>query len=166
MKCGVLVLASLPQPRARGGYIFRFLLKFFANLHLDLCKVWESRFPLILHYLEQTNINQVELEQDWLLDLNLNSVQVVASEAWSLDLVTALVDQLPLYNSISKEKSYCVILTGPVLTLVTQKQDVLDTDTLSLLFLVSVNRSPSPYMIGAITTQCFDPRAGPEECCG
>ena len=112
-----------------------------------------ARFPLLLHYLEQTNINQVELEQDWLLALDLNSVQVVASEAWSLDLVTALVDQLPLFNSISKEKSFCVILTGPVLTLVTQKQHVLDTDTLSLLFLVSVNRSPGPYMIGAITTQ-------------
>ena len=127
-----------------------------------------ARFPLLLHYLEQTNINQVELEQwqDWLLALDLNSVQVVASEAWSLDLITALVDQLPLYNSISKEKSFCVILTGPVLILVTQKQHVLDTDTLSLLFLVSVNRSLGPYMIGPITTQCFDPRAGPEECCG
>ena len=116
MKCCVLVLASLPQPGARGGYIFRFLLKFSANLHLDLCRVWEARFLLLLHYLEQTNINQVELEQwqDWLLVLYLNNLQVMASEAWSLDLVTALVDQLPLYNSISKEKSFCVILTGPV----------------------------------------------------
>ena len=84
---------------------------------------------------------ELEQWQDWLLVLDLNSVQV-------------------------SEKSFCVILTGPVLTLVTQKQHVLDTDTLSLLFLVSVNRSPGPYMIGAITTQCFDPRAGPEECCG
>ena len=59
----MLVLASLPQPGARGGYIFRFLLKFSANLHLDLCRVWEARFLLLLHYLEQININQVELEQ-------------------------------------------------------------------------------------------------------
>ena len=107
MKCCVLVLASVSQPGAGEGHILRLLPKFSANLHLDLCRVWESRFPL-LHYLEQTNIYQEELEQwqDWLLALVLDSVQEVASEAWTLDLVTALVDQLPLYNSISKEKSF------------------------------------------------------------
>ena len=49
---------------------------------------------------------ELEQWQDRLLALVLDSVQVVASEAWTLDLVTALVDQLPLYNSISKEKSF------------------------------------------------------------
>ena len=82
MKCCVLVLASVSQPGAGGGHILRFLPKFSANLHLDLCRVWESRFPLLLHYLEQTNIYQEEQEleqwQDRLLALVLNSVQVVA----------------------------------------------------------------------------------------
>ena len=136
-----LVLASVPHPGARGGHILRFLLKFSDNIHPNLGSVWQARFPLLLHYLEQHK-DKVDLVQwqDWLLSVSVDSVREVGLEAWTQELVSALVTQLSLYPGDSKEKSFCVLLAGQMLTLVTQRQNVLDT--LSSLFLVSVDRSP------------------------
>jgi hypothetical protein len=55
-----------------------------------------------------------------------------------VELVTSLVEQLALYSSESREKSFCVLLLGQVLTKVTNKQVVMDT--LSSLFLVTLER--------------------------
>ena len=139
----VLVLASVPHVQHRGGYLLRFLIKFSPNLGAGdrLDSLWEARFPLLLHYLDQHK-DKVDLVQwqDWLLALALDTVHQVDTEEWTLDLVSALVNQLPLYSSEAREKSFSVVLTGQLLTRVTARQNVLDT--LSSLFLVSIDRPP------------------------
>lgn len=135
----LIVLASVPQEGGRGIHILRFLLKFSHNINRHLVDVWEARFPLLLHFLEQHKDN-VELGQwqDWLLALVTDSIIQVGSDVWTGELVTALVEQLSMYSSESKEKSFCVVVTGQVLTKVTNKQLVMDT--LSSLFLVTLER--------------------------
>ena len=135
----LMVLASVPQEGGRGVHILRFLLNFAQNINRHLVQVWEARFPLLLHYLEQHKDN-VELEQwqDWLLALVTDSVKQVDSDTWTAELVNALVEQLAMYSSSSKEKSFCVLVTGQVLTMVSNKQMVMDT--LSSLFLVTLER--------------------------
>ena len=137
----LLVLASVPLPGSRGVHILKFLRQFSHNLHPRLEGVWQARFPLLLHYLEQHK-EKVDLVQwqDWLLALSLDSVRQVEDEAWTLELLSSLVDQLSLYGSESSEKSFSVVLSGQLLTLVNKKHNVLDT--LSSLFLVSLERSP------------------------
>merc|ERR1719186_2384428 len=135
----LIVLASVPQEGGRGIHILKLLLKFSHNINRHLVEVWEARFPLLLHYLEQHKEN-VELGQwqDWLLALVTDSVQQVGCDKWTGELVTALVEQLAMYSSESREKSFCVVVTGQVLTKVTNQQMVLDT--LSSLFLVTLER--------------------------
>ena len=139
----LIVLTSVPQEGGRGVHILRFLLKFAHNINRNLVEVWQARFPLLLHFLEQHK-DSVELGQwqEWVLNLVTDSVQQVGSETWTVELVTALVEQLALYSSDSEEKSFCLVLLGHVLTKVTNKQVVMDT--LSSIFLVqticSVNR--------------------------
>ena len=139
----VLALASVPHLQHRGAHLLRFLIKFSPNLGAGdrLDTLWEARFPLLLHYLDQHK-DKVDLDQwqDWLLALVLDTVHQVDSEEWTLELVSALVNQLPLYSSEAREKSFSVVLTGQLLTRVTARQNVLDT--LSSLFLVSIERSP------------------------
>ena len=59
-------------------------------------------------------------------------------EDWTLGLCSALVSQLSLYSSTSKEKSFAIRSVGHLLTLVTNKQAVLDN--LSSIFLSTVER--------------------------
>ena len=142
-----LVLASVPATHHRGGHILRFLLRFSANLGpvlgsgSQLAALWEARFPLLLHYLDQHR-DQVEAAQwqDWLLALVTDTVTTVAEEQWTEQLVAALTSHLPLYARDSREKSFCVLVTGQLLTRVARQDAVLDT--LSSLFLVSVDRPP------------------------
>ena len=135
----LIVLTSVPQEGGRGVHILRFLLKFAHNINRNLVEVWQARFPLLLHFLEQHK-DSVELGQwqDWVLALITDSVQQVGSETWTVELVTSLVEQLALYSSDSEEKSFCLVLLGHVLTKVTNKQVVMDT--LSSIFLVSLER--------------------------
>jgi len=135
----LMVLASVPQEGGRGIHILRFLLKFSHNIHRHLVDVWQARFPLLLHFLEQHKDN-VELGQwqDWLLALATDTIHQVDSDQWTGELVTALVEQLSMYSSDSTEKSFCVVLTGQVLTKVNNKQLVMDT--LSSLFLATLER--------------------------
>ena len=137
----LLVLASVPQVGGRGGHILRFLQQFSHNLQPRLGSVWEARFPLLLHYLEQHK-EKVDLAQwqDWLLALSLDSLTKVEDESFTLDLISSLVEQLASYSSETREKSFSVLLCGQLLTLVTSKQTILDT--LSSIFLVSLDRNP------------------------
>ena len=137
----LLVISSVPHVGARGVHILKFLSQFSHNLHPRLEAVWQARFPLLLHYLEQHK-EKVDLAQwqDWLLALSLDSVRQVEDEAWTVDLLSSLVDQLSLYSCDSREKSFSIVLAGQLLTLVTRKHNVLDT--LSSLYLVSLDRSP------------------------
>ena len=137
----LLVLASVPQAGGRGGHILKLLQQFSHNLHPRLGCVWQARFPLLLHYLEQHK-EKVDLAQwqDWLLALSLDSLTKVEDESFTLDVIASLVEQLANYSSESREKSFSVLLCGQLLTLVTSKQTILDT--LSSIFLVSLDRSP------------------------
>ena len=71
---------------------------------------------MLLHYLEQHK-DKVDLVQwqNWLLAMAVDSVQQVGMETWTQELVSFLVDQLPLYPSDSSEKSFCVLITGLIL---------------------------------------------------
>ena len=57
-------------------------------------------------------------QQDWLLALVTNTAQV-GNEVWTRELLTALVEQLAMYSSEISDKSFCVVVTGQVLTMVT-----------------------------------------------
>jgi hypothetical protein len=135
----LLVLASVPAPGGRGQHVLRFLLRFSASINRHLAAVWEARFPLLLHYLEQPEAGQDAAQwQDWLLDLVTDSARQVEMEDWTLGLCNALVGQLALYPAASREKSFSIRCVGRLLTLVTNKQAVLDH--LSSIFLATVDR--------------------------
>ena len=138
----LLVLSSVPQAGGRGVHILKFLQQFSHNLHPRLGSVWQARFPLLLHYLEQHK-EKVDLAQwqEWLLALSVDSVRQVEDESFTQDMISSLVEQLANYSSESREKSFSVLLCGQLLTLVvTSKQTILDT--LSSIFLVSLDRNP------------------------
>merc|ERR1719319_119034 len=66
----LVVLAAVPSPGARGVHILRLLLPFSPNINRHLGAVWEARFPLLLHYLEQQGGGGDSSQwQAWLLDL-------------------------------------------------------------------------------------------------
>ena len=138
----LLVISSVPHVGARGVHILKFLSQFSHNLHPKLGAVWQARFPLLLHYLEQHK-EKVDLAQwqEWLLALSVDSVRQVEDESFTQDMISSLVEQLANYSSESREKSFSVLLCGQLLTLVvTSKQTILDT--LSSIFLVSLDRNP------------------------
>ena len=112
--------------RVRGGYVSQ-IPQVSNNIHRHLVYVRQARFPLLLHFLEQHK-DTVELGQwqDWLLALATDTIHQVDSDQWTGELVTALVEQLSMYSSDSTEKSFCVVLTGQVLTKVNNKQPVID----------------------------------------
>jgi len=137
----MFVLASVPSTGSRGIHILRFLLKFSSNINRLLGEVWEARFPLLLHYLEQQGEgarDDLDQWQNWLLDLVTDSARKVDMEDWTIGLCSALVSQLSLYPSQSKEKSFSIRSVGLLLTLVTNKQAVMDN--LSSIFLATVER--------------------------
>ena len=49
----LLVVASVPGPGSRGIHVLRFLLNFSSNINKHLGTLWQARFPLLLHYLDQ-----------------------------------------------------------------------------------------------------------------
>ena len=58
----------------------RFLLKFSHSINRHLAEVWEARFPLLLHYLEQQGEGgrpDLGQWQSWLLDLVTDSARKV-----------------------------------------------------------------------------------------
>ena len=133
----LLVVASVPGPGSRGTHVLRFLLNFSSNINRHVGTLWQARFPLLLHYLEQGEGDPVQW-QSWLADLATDSARQIEMEDWTLGLCQALVAQLSLYPSQSSEKSFAIRCIGRLLTLVTNKQAVLDH--LSSIFLATVDR--------------------------
>ena len=121
-------------------FLSRFLLKFSNSLNRHLGEVWQARFPLLLHYLEQGEgaLQDLSQWQSWLLDLATDSARQVQMEDWTLGLCTALVSQLSLYPATSEEKSFSILAVGRLLTLASNRQAVLDH--LSSLFLATTER--------------------------
>lgn len=132
----LLVLASVPQVGGRGVHILRFLHNFSSNINKHLVELWDARFPLLVHYLEQHETVELEQWQNWLLALLTDSLAQIGMEEWSCGVATALVNQLPMYEAQSEEKSFAIRCVGHVLTLVTNKQVVLDN--LSAIFLSAI----------------------------
>ena len=133
----LLVVASVPGPGSRGTHVLRFLLNFSSNINRHVGTLWQTRFPLLLHYLDQGESDPAQW-QSWLADLATDSARAIEMEDWTLGLCQALVAQLSLYPSKSSEKSFAIRCIGRLLTLVTNKQAVLDH--LSSIFLATVDR--------------------------
>ena len=114
----LLVLAG-----GRAVHILKFLLNFCPSINRHLVELWEGRFPLLLHYLEEGGPVEQGQWQEWLLKLLSDS------------LPHTFTSQLPMYSSSSKENVFCVSCVGEVLRQVSSKQVILDT--LSSIFLVA-----------------------------
>ena len=69
----------------------------------SLGTLWQARFPLLLHYLDQGEGDPAQW-QSWLADLATDSARQIEMEDWTLGLSQALVAQLSLYPSESSEK--------------------------------------------------------------
>ena len=80
-----LVLASVPATHHRGGHILRFLLRFTGSLApvlgsvSQLAALWEGRFLLLLHYLDQHREQEeaAQWQEDWLLGIVTDTVTIV-----------------------------------------------------------------------------------------
>jgi len=133
----LVVLASVPLTQHRGVHILRFLHNFSSNINKHLVELWDARFPLLMHYLEQHDTVDLEQWHNWLLTLLTDSLAQIGMEEWSCGVAVALVNQLPMYEPMSPEKSFAIRCVGHVLTLVTNKQVVLDN--LSAMFVAAVD---------------------------
>jgi len=132
----LLVLASNPQIDKRGTHILNFLKSFAANIHPGLKELWDSRFPLLLHYLEQhESVEQLQWH-NWLLDLLGDSLAKIDGEEWSRRMAVSLVEQFTMYDHTSAEKSFAIHAVGYVLDKVKNEKVVMDN--LSSLFLAAL----------------------------
>ena len=84
----LLVLASVPQAGGRGIHILRFLHNFALNINKHVVELWDARFPLLIHYLEQHEVVDTGQWQDWLLTLLTDSLAQIGMEAVSYTHLT------------------------------------------------------------------------------
>jgi len=136
----LIVLASNPLVNNRGVHIFKFLKAFSVNINSCVRELWESRFPLLLHYLDQ-HPTSVEYYQwhNWLLQLLADTLTAIGEDEWRRRLVISLVDQLRMYPNDSVEKKFAVQCVGVVLDQI--NMDQLISDNLSAIFVTATDSS-------------------------
>jgi len=133
----LIVLASKPQVDKRGMNIIKFLKTFVANIHPALRELWDSRFPLLLHYLEQHDGVENHQWDNWLLDLLADSLTKIGDDDWRCRMASSLVQQMSMYPADSLEKGFSMKAVGVVLHQVNKDKIILDN--LSAVFLACLD---------------------------
>ncbi|XP_023324699.1 maestro heat-like repeat-containing protein family member 1 [Eurytemora carolleeae] len=132
----LLVLASNPQVNGRGINILKFLKSFAPNIHFGLKELWDSRFPLLLHYLDQHEPVDLHQWHNWLLDLLTDSLVKMEDQDWCMKMGNCLVHQFNMYENSSIEKSFAIKSVGKVLVQIQSNEVILNH--LSSLFLAAL----------------------------
>ncbi len=119
----LIVLAALPFPDSRGGYILSFLRRFAPSVNKHLSAVWGQRIPLLQHYLwthvsASTGAKSWDQDQweQWLLGLLDDTVKEISLEEWNSAMATSMQQQMDLYSDdLAGEKSFLIRCLGVVI---------------------------------------------------
>ncbi|XP_006635903.2 maestro heat-like repeat-containing protein family member 1 isoform X1 [Lepisosteus oculatus] len=114
----LLVIASFPfQNRGRGIPSLNLLQLMSPNIHPLTEKLWEAEIPVLVHYLEESTEETINMKrwEESLLEFLSKTLQTISDEKWTCQLASEMTKCHTTYNNFLEEKRFLYKCIGVTL---------------------------------------------------